>query len=220
LGSVDTQSARELARFRGVVRLDGLLKLPDPVAEAFVDNGKRLSDKTSLVLDGVDTLGDTAAGSLGRWLDESGGALQMNGLIDLPVSTAKALQATKGKLTLNGVTRLNDAAAEVLGQFGGILELDGLVSPSFHALELLARCRGWQPTCVIKLTPELTRAFVSEKAKLGERDGEPALLCLPNLRQVSVEAAKELAKLPGRLELIKLESASREVAVGPWHASI
>jgi len=217
LESIDTASASELARFKGLVNLSGLSTLSDDVAQAFVGDGERLqNNRTTLVLDGIADLDATVAACLAQWLSVSGNTLQLGGLHELSSDVALALVATQGTLVLNGIEQLSGATAEALSSFCGILQLPRLINPSLESIEVLASCAGWQPGSLTMISAQVAKSLVSAKSKLSGNDPKSGGINLSRLRELTADAACELAKFAGTLNLTGLESASSAVITELW----
>ena len=178
-------------QFKGIqaltLSLAGLRKLTPGVARALG------SHKGTLVLDGLQELDDEAA----QGLKHHFGSLDLNGLRTLSPSAARALAHGGGKwpaclgqmiairLRLNGLRSLSVEAARELAAYQGTLWLGGLR----------------------ELTPSVAAAL-GEFRPLDRLDR----LCLHGLRNLSPEAARNLAPFEATLCLDGLTSISTELA--------
>jgi len=149
------EAARQLAKNKAPLILDGLVEIDDDVADALSKHADYLLSLNGLVeptesvlghlskhagpihLNGIQSLSAKGAGSLAKC---SGVEISLNDLRELPVEVAKNLRKYKGKkgerswdcgsttLFVNRVAALTDDAAFELSRYKGVLYLEGLAA--------------------------------------------------------------------------------------------
>lgn len=142
-----------------------------------------------------------------------GGALPLDGLVDLDAETAKMLAEFKGQwMSFNGLTSLSvDAARAVAGFKGQALALNGLTTLDADAAEALAGFNGFilRLNGLNSLGVDTARALATSKA---------GTLCLEGLTEISVDVAQALAEFRrGGLHLngvTRLDPAAAKALVG------
>ena len=117
VSEISDEVAKELAKHRGWLFLNGLTSISDEAAKALSQHHGRL------YLNGLKTLSDEAAKSLAKHglvphrendrIVKRGG-LHLDGLTTLSGEAARALAQQKGDLWLRGLTKLSDEAVAVL----------------------------------------------------------------------------------------------------------
>lgn len=225
LKSLSPEVAAELAKHEGWLSLNGLTTISDEAAAALAQH------KRALHLDGLTKISDATAAALAGHRGE----LSLNGLSAISDESARALaRHTGGRLFLNGLTTLSGEAGKALAKRNGggpsfAVSLEGLTSLSVEAAAALADSHGhnWHGhlPAFKTVSVEVAQAFAKEGANIRSMTGlttisdEAARLLLPKiggnlpeLKTLSPEAAKTLAKARGSLVLDSLTSLSDEVA--------
>jgi len=206
--------AARLEHFKGIqeltLSLAGLRKLTPRAAGALG------SHKATLVLDGLRELDDEAA----QGLKHHFGSLDLNGLRTLSPPAARALANGGGKwpaclprmmairLRLNGLRSLSVEAARELAAYQGTLWLGGLreLPPS-----VAAALGEFRPLDRLdKLVLNGLRNLSPEAARNLARF--EATLCLDGLTSISPELAEALVEVKGRIHLFGVRSISSEAA--------
>ena len=198
LESLDAETAKALAGFRGPLHLNGLTTLDAEAAKALGEcKGSRL------YLNGLTTLSADAATALA----ECKGPLHLDGLTTISADAATALAGCKGyRLSLDGLTTISADAAKALAEFQGhVLYLNGLTTLDAETATALAECGPLHLNGLTTLSTETAR-LVCASAKSGSEVSLPGLTALDT--PDAVEIAKILATAKGRLSMPNLEKIS------------
>lgn len=125
--------------------------------------------------------------------------------MSLTIEQAKEIVAGKNVELLQSVTELNVEVAQILSQFSkGDLRLHRVQTITPEVARALAQTKVTLSLGLTVITPEVARALATRPK---------GMLALNALREISVEAARELAKFRGKLTLNGLRTLSREVAI-------
>jgi len=187
--------------------LNGLAELSDEVAAVL---GRKLG-YDYIVLDRLHSLSAKSAASLAigtnatvtnRLIPSKYTRLYLNGISEMPVEVAEVFAKYKGCLHLNGLVALDDAVASLLRHVSP-LSLDGVSFLTGTQADALAKAAGG-------LSLEGLRAL--ESRPLAKVLAKQRLLRLVALSRISDEAAEELAKHKGLLNLDGLGSLTVAVA--------
>lgn len=160
-----------------------------------------LKDNDSVDLSHFTSIKDNAAQILANHNEE----LELNGLVILSATAAKALAQHKGDfLSFDALASLSDAVAEALAQHRGFLWLNGLTSLSNAAAEALAQHKGWLSfNGLTSLSDAAAQALAQHS-----NESEEVSLSLNGLTSLSNAAAQALAQHGGPLDLNGLKSLS------------
>ena len=136
LTTLDAETAKVLAEFKGILILDGLTTLDADTAKALAE-----SKGDCLVLSGLTTLDADTAKALAEF---KGDYLYLDGLTTLDADTAQGLAEFKGSnLWLNALTTLDADTAQALAEFkGDDLSLMGLTTLDADTAQALAEFKG------------------------------------------------------------------------------
>ena len=133
--TLTVKQAKELAKTRGLLYLNGLTNLSVEVAKELAKY-----EGYCLYLNGLTTLPVEVATELAKY---EGYCLYLNGLTTLPVDVARELANNKVSLSLGGLTTLSVEVATELAQFKGEhLFLNGLATLSVEVAKKLAKRKG------------------------------------------------------------------------------
>ena len=176
LESLDAETAKALAGFRGPLHLNGLTTLDAEAAKALGEcKGSRL------YLNGLTTLSADAATALA----ECKGPLHLDGLTTISADAATALAGCKGyRLSLDGLTTISADAAKALAEFKGQpLSLKGLTTLSTETARLVcASAKSGSEVSLPGLTALDTPDAVEIAKILATAKGR---LSMPNLEKIS-----------------------------------
>ena len=217
--SIDKEAAEVLAKYHGILRLKGLTKISDDVAEAlsrFKGEGLCLDGLVNVTEGNLEHLVNLETSHLqisgaimnlanvSSFLAECHGTLILNGLPKISADAAKALSRFEGEaLALDGLTELSDAVAESLSKHEGWLGLKGLTELSDAAAESLSKHEG------DLLLEGLTELSDAAAESLSKHEGG---LGLGGLTELSDAAAESLSKHKGELYLDGLTELSDAAA--------
>ena len=218
--TLTVKQAKELAKTRGLLYLNGLTNLSVEVAKELAKY-----EGYCLYLNGLTTLPVEVATELAKY---EGYCLYLNGLTTLPVDVARELANNKVSLSLGGLTTLSVEVATELAQFKGEhLFLNGLATLSVEVAKKLAKRNRHLFLDGLKTLPvEVATGLAMSKGglQLGglttlpvdvarELANNKVSLSLGGLTTLSVEVATELAQFKGEhLFLNGLATLSVEVA--------
>lgn len=217
LTSLSAESARELAQHKGSINLAGLKILTDEAA-------KELGNHQSwLWLDGLESISDGAL----QGLLKHRGCLSLNGLRHLSMSAFNLFGRHVGWLSLQGLTSLTPSEAKLLGKHKGRLWLTGLTDLSVDVANGLKNIEGTLGLDgLTSLTPKCARALskVSGASFVGKisrhyvdrplffSTPEEAELSLRGVKDLNMEALKELARFQGDLNIVNYTLLNSEQA--------
>lgn len=134
-----SDAAEVLASFPGHLELNGLKKLDEKVAKAFMRH-----EGGCLFLNGLTEISEPLAGTLAKY---QGWGIELEGVAKISDAVAQALaKFKKGSLSL-GLTELSECQARLLGKHSckdsaGDLSLEKLKSLSANAAQALAKHKG------------------------------------------------------------------------------
>lgn len=191
--------AEKLCERENFLALNTLIHLSDEAAKILSNFGG------PLCLDGLTSLSDTAAESLGN---HKGNTLSLRGVASLSDAAAASLSKHEGSLILDGLTVLSDAAAASLSTHEGSLSLAGLTSlpdsPGHVSLaERLCKTEGFLDLRGLTYLSDASAASLSKHKGLLTLDGLPTL---------SDAAAASLGKHKGSLRLNGLTELTNAAA--------
>jgi formylglycine-generating enzyme required for sulfatase activity/predicted DNA-binding WGR domain protein len=177
--------AIKLSNFVGWLVLNGLTSLSDAAAESL---GKYKGPL--LWLNGLTSLSNVAAESLSKYKDE----LRLDGLTCLSDAAAESLSKHEGSLHLDGLTSLSDTAAESLSKHEGDLILNGLTSLSDTAAESLSKHKGELYLAVLTWSDSVAKSLDKHgRLQLSEE----AEYALQSFRYIDDAQRSEVADPPG-----------------------
>jgi hypothetical protein len=204
LTTLDAETAKALAEFKGDLSLDGLTTLSPEAAKALAE-----FKSSGLSLNGLTTLHADTAKTLAEF---KGDELCLDGLTTLHAATAKAIAEFKGEwLYLNGLTTLDADTAEALAGFKGKVALSDHVKKTFFAKNPLTpeTALAWAVVSRGNLSHVTTLDADTVKVLAEFKGNNLSLDGLTTLETPdSIAIAQALATRKGRLSLPNLKKIS------------